>query len=93
MKQSSRRLVAYIPRAPLKRSVASGIYSALEMVDDIELNRFEPNKVKIKCFGLKDVLNTILGRNKLHRLSTHHAQPHPSTHAQGPSSSRLEANA
>lgn len=91
MKQYSRRLVAYIPRAPLERDVVRGIYSVIELVDDIELNRFESDKAKMKCSGLKNLLNIILDRNKLHRPSAYHAQP-PPTHAQGPSNFCLEAN-
>ena len=39
------------------------------MVSEIERCADEPAKVKVKCLGLRHLLDSILGRNKLHRPS------------------------
>ena len=59
----------------------SGIYNAIELVDDIEHVCSEPDQVKMRCVGLKALLNTILGRNKLHR-PTQPTQPTQPTHVE-----------
>lgn len=47
----------------------SGIYQAIVRVYDIEMCVDEPDKVKTKCLGLRQFLDSILERNKVRRPS------------------------
>ena len=45
----------------------SGIYEAIDRVYDIERCADEPDKVKTKCLGFRQLLDSIIGRNKICR--------------------------